>query len=196
MSDEFMTSNALHRINWPGFIAGVLIVTVPFLGMWWRFMLGTGAFILAVSPFGVQFSIFGETVNSPLLWWVGLGLKLGVIYLGLLLVAGSVLSVSNRRSALAELLVRFSARKLLWLVIVFVAGLLIFILLVNQLPGMFGVPIQLQLPYLMGTCSFSTGTEGLRLTIPIFMGFTHAFAVAVVAAVLGFVALAYQKKLL
>lgn len=196
MSDEFMASNALRRINWPGFIAGAFIITLPFLGTWWRFMLGTGAFIVAVSPFGVQFSIFGETINSPLLQWLGLGLKLSVVYLGFLLVAGSLLSVSNRRKALAELLVRFSARKLLWLVILFVAALLIFILLVNQLPGMFGVPIQLRLPYLMGTCSFTTGTEGLSLTIPIFMGFTDAFAVAVIAAVLGFVALAYQKKLL
>ncbi len=197
MSEVVAESNAWYgRVNWPGIFAGMLIIALPFLGTWWGFMLGTGAVVMAFSPFGVYVSVFGETMSSPLFWWVVLGLKLGVVYLGVLLLTGSVLSVSNRHAAIAELFVRFSARKLLWLVVAFVAGLLIFVVLVNQLPELVGLPFRLQLPYLIGSSSFSTGVEGMQLTIPISMGFTQAFAIAVVAAALGVVAWLYQKRLL
>ena len=189
--------NVWRRVNWPGIIAGALIIALPFVGTWWRCVLGTDAFLMAVSPFGVELSIFGEpAIISPLVRWLGLGLKLSVVYLGVLLLTGSVLSVSDRHAAIAELFVRFSARKLLWLVVAFVALLLIFIVLVNRLPGMVGAPFQLQLPYLMGGSSFCTGMEGVQITIPIFMCFTRAFALAVIAAALGVVAMVYQKRLL
>ncbi len=195
-SEVVAKSNVWRGVNWPGIFAGMLIIALPFLGTWWRFMLGTGAVVMALSPFGVYVSIFGETMSSPLFWWLILGLKLGVVYLGVLLLTGSVLSVSNRHAAIAELFVRFSARKLLWLVVAFVAALLIFIVLVNQLPELVGLPFRLQLPYLIGSSSFSTGVEGMQLTIPISMCFTRAFVIAVVAAALGVVAWLYQKRLL
>ncbi|MGB2727896.1 MAG: hypothetical protein WBD09_05405 [Halobacteriota archaeon] len=185
-----------RKINWPGVIAGVLVIALPFLELWWRFMLGTEAVTMSFSPFGVETSIFGEAISSPLFWWLCLGLKLGVVYLGVLLLTGSVLSVSERYAAIAELFVRFSARKLLWLVVAFVAMLLIVIVLVNQLPEMFGLPFQLQLPYLIGRSSVSAEVEGIRLATVVSMEFTKAFAVAVLAAALGIVAWVYQKKLL
>jgi hypothetical protein len=195
MSEESMKSNLWRRVNWPGIIAGILIIAVPFLGNWWLFKLGTEAFIMAVSPFSMDVSVFGETmIISPLVWWLILGLKLGVVYLGVLLLIGSTLSVSNRYATSAELLVRFSARKLLWLIVAFVAMLLSVTVLVNQLPGMLGLPFRLQVPYLMGTSSFSIGIESMQLTAPIFMGFTQAFALAVIAAALGIAAWIYQKK--
>jgi len=185
-----------RKINWPGVIAGVLVIALPFLELWWKFMLGTEAVTMSLSPFGVETSIFGEAISSPLFWWLCLGLKLGVVYLGVLLLTGSVLSVSERYAAIAELFVRFSARKLLWLVVAFVAMLLTVIVLVNQLPEMFGLPFQLQLPYLIGRSSVSAGVEGIRLATVVSMEFTKAFAVAVLAAALGIVARVYQKRLL
>ena len=196
MSEESQKLAAQWRINWPGIIAGLFTMALPFLGMWWRFELGTGAVVMALSPFGVESCIFGESMSSPLFVWITLGLKLVVVYLGMLLLTGSVLSVSNNYTETAELFVRFSARKLSWLVIAFVVGLLIFIVLANQLPGMVWLPFHVELPYLMGTSTFSAGMEGMHIRIPIFMDFTQAFGVAVVAAALGVGARLYQKKLL
>lgn len=184
-----------RKVNWPGAIAGVFVIALPFLGMWWKFMLGTGAVTMLLSPFGVEMNIFGETMSSPLFWWLCLGLKLGVVYLGVLLLTGSVLSVSERYAAIAEQFVRFSARKLLWLVVAFVALLLIVIVLVNQLPGMFGLSSPLQLPYLVGEKVIPINLEVMHLTIPIYMGFTQAFVIAVIAAALGVYARIYQKRL-
>jgi hypothetical protein len=195
MSEESMNLNLWCRINWPGIIAGILTIMLPFLGGWWVFRLGTEAMIMAVSPFAIDVSIFGETmIVSPLVWWLILGLKLGVVYLGVLLLTGSILSISNRYATIADIFVRFSARKLLWLVVAFLAMLLIVSVIMNQLPGMLGLPLQLQVPYLMGTSSFSIGIESMQLTAPIFMGFTQAFALAVIAAALGIAAWIYQKK--
>ena len=196
MPEGSQMSTAQWRINWPGIIAGLLTIGLPFLGMWWQLELGTGAVVMALSPFGVESSIFGESMSSPLFVWFTLGLKLIVVYLGVLLLTGSILSGFNNHTATAELFVRFSARKLSWLVVTFVAGLLIFVVLANQLPEMVGLPFQIELPYLIGTSTFSAGVEGMRITIPIFMSFTQAFGIAVVAAALGVVAWLYQKKLL
>ncbi len=145
MSEESMKSNLWRRINWPGIVAGMLLIALPFLGRWWIFKLGTEAFIMAVSPFAIDVSIFGETMTiSPLVWWLILGLKIGVVYLGVLLLTGSILSLSDRYATIADIFVRFSARKLLWLVVAFVAVLLSVSVLMNQLPGMLGLPFQLQ----------------------------------------------------
>lgn len=192
-----------RRINWLGVIAGALTIALPFMGAWWRLTLGMDAVSALVSPFGVEISFFGEeTIRSPLFWWFCLGLKLGVVYLGVLLLLGSVLSISDRRAAIAEQLVRFSARKLLWLVVAFVAVLVIVITLVNHSSEIFGsligdFPFQLQspLPYLSGRGEVSAGLEGMHLTIPISMELTRAFAVAVLAAALGVASRIYQKRL-
>jgi hypothetical protein len=187
----------LRKINWPGIIAGAVIIALPFLGSWWLFRLGTDAMIMAVSPFGIEVSIFGDDIaTSPLLWWLILGLKLGVVYFGVLLLIGSTLSVSNRYMIIAELFVQVTARKVFWLVVAFVVVLLLVSVLLNQLPEVLGLPFQLQVPYLSGTSSFSMSMEYVQLTIPIFMGFTLRFALAVLAAALGIAAWIYQKKLL
>lgn len=185
-----------QRINWPGLLAGVLAIAVPFLGAWWKFKLGTEAVVIAASPFGMELNIFGETISSPLLWWLGLGLKLVLMYFGLLLLLGSVLSVSDRYAAIAKLFVRFSARKLLWLVIAFVAILFLGIMLVNQLPGLLGLSVPLQLPYLTGEKVVSISLDGLRLTIPVTTEFPQpGFVIAVLAAALGISAWFYQKRI-
>ena len=192
-----------RKINWLGVIAGALTLALPFMGTWWRLTLGMDAVTMLISPFGVEMSLFGEeTIRSPLFWWFCLGLKLGVVYLGVLLLVGSVLSISDRRAAIAEQLARFSARKLLWLVVAFVAVLVIVITLVNQSSEIFrsligDIPFQLQseLPYLVGKGEVSAGLEGMHLSIPISMELTRAFAMAVLAAALGIASRIYQKRL-
>ena len=204
VSEATQKLKAWRRINWPGVIAGALTIALPFLGTWWRITFGMDALTVKLSPFGVETSIFGasifgEAISSPLLWWFLLGLKLGVVYLGVLLLMGSVLSVSNRHAAIAELFVRFSARKLLWLVVAFVAMLFIVTVFANMFSEILELSFfQLRLPPLMviGEGEVSAGLEVMRLSSKIYMGFTREFAVAVLAVALGIVSRIYQKKLL
>jgi hypothetical protein len=194
MSGEIVESERPCGINWPGVGAGLLVIALPFLGTWWKLILGTDAVIVTTSPFGVYMSIFGEPIYSPLIWWLGLAFQLCVLYIGLLLLIGSLLAGTHRYAAIAKLLVRFSARKLLWLLVAFVAALFGFILLANQLTELAGLPFTVHLPYLVGRSTFTAAVDGLHVTIPIFMGFTRAFAVAVLAAALGILARLYQRR--
>jgi hypothetical protein len=183
-------------INWPGLVAGLLASAIPFMGTWWTLILGTGALIFTASPFGVHLSIFGESIYSPLIWWLGLALQLCVLYIGLLLLIGSLLAGTRRYAAIATLFVQFSARKLLWLLMAFVAALFAFSFLANHLSELAGLPFPVHLPYLVGRTSIAAGIDGLRVTIPLYMGFTRAFAVAVLAAILGIVARQCQQGFL
>ncbi|MDY6964845.1 MAG: hypothetical protein SVM80_02580 [Halobacteriota archaeon] len=196
----------LERVNWIGIAAGVITIIMPFLGPWWGLTFGTGAIDINLSPFGVEASIFGTpfsggTIGSPLLSWFLLSIKLGIIYIGLVLLTGSVLSVSDDYVANADQLVRFSAKKLLWLVLVFIIVLLIVIVIANQASGIIGsliggdIPLQTELPYLIGEGELSTELEFMQFSSPIHMGFTNAFFVAVIAAGLGIASQFYQKRL-
>lgn len=181
----------MSRMNLPGIIAGLLTIVLPFIGAWWQLTLGTDAVIVYAAPFEVKTVIFGETMVSPFFWWFCLGLKLGVMYVGVVLLAGSVFTGSNRHTAIAEELVRFGSSKLMYLVVMFVAGLIIMTLLANQSSGI--VPFRLHLPYLVGSEVVEVSIEQMRVTIPISMKLRWSFAVAVLAAALGIYSRIYQK---
>ena len=170
-------------VNIPGVIAGVLTLILPFLGAWWILTIGTDAIVINASPFGVRTIILGNDVASPLFEWFCLGLKLGVMYLGALLVAGSVFPAIGQSEEIAGIFIRFASRKLFWIVLLFIASLIVFITLANQSATI--LPVQVHLPYLVGTETVSANMDNLSITIPISMKLTSAFGVAVVAAIIG-----------
>lgn len=192
-----------RRINWLGVVAGLFTLALPLMGAWWRLTLGDRAVIMAVSPFEVEVWFFGgEVVHSPLFWWICLALKLVVVYLGMLLLVGSILTASERRATAAETLVLFSARKLLWLVMAFVAALFFLTVLLNYSSEAFGAlmggaPLQLRsaLPYFYGEGSVVIELANARFSAPVRMTLTLAFVAAVLAAVLGVASRIYQKRL-
>lgn len=189
------TTLDLNRVNIPGVVAGVLTLILPFLGAWWSLTLGTDAIVVTTSPFEAKIFIFGSYVASPLFEWFCLGLKLGVGYLGLLLIAGSILPAMNRNEDLARMFINFASRKLLWLVLIFVVALVIFVLLLNQTSSVLPVRIDIPFPYLVWTKSLSADIENMGIVIPICAKFTYAFGVAVIAAVSGVYSRIYHEKL-
>ena len=185
----------MNRVNIPGVIAGVLTLILPFLGAWWSLTLGTDAIVVTTSPFEAKIFIFGSYVASPLFEWFCLGLKLGVGYLGALLIAGSILPAMNRNEDLARMFINFASRKLLWLVLIFVVALVIFVLLLNQTSSVLPVRIDIPFPYLVWTKSLSADMENMGIVIPICAKFTYAFGVAVIASVSGAYSRIYHEKL-
>jgi hypothetical protein len=185
----------MNRVNIPGAIAGVLTLALPFLGAWWSLTLGTDAIVVTTSPFEAKTIIFGNYIASPLFEWFCLGLKLGVMYLGILLIAGSILPAMNRNEDLAKVFINFASRKLLWLVLIFVVALVIFVLLLNQTSSILPVKLDIPFPYLVWTKSLSADMDNIGIVIPICAKFTYAFGVAVIAAVSGAYSRIYQEKL-
>lgn len=204
MDETKTTSGGWLRINWFGVPAGVLMIILPFLGTWLRLTFGEEAVVMDISPFDVGMIFLGEEMLiSPLISWFLLGLKLGMVYFGMILLVGSMLyALDHNAKAVAEELVRFSARKLLWLVLSFVLGLLLIILIANFIPEIFtsmmgDTPLKLQcdLPYLIGEGKVSVGLDMIHFICPVSMELSRAFLLAALALLLGTVSHAYQKRL-
>ncbi|HIE30782.1 MAG TPA: hypothetical protein EYP67_00150 [Methanosarcinales archaeon] len=185
--------NVLGSVNIPGVIAGMMTLILPFLGAWWHLTIGVDAIVVNASPFEVRTIILGNGVTSPLFEWFCLGLKLGVMYLGVLLIAGSALPAMGQSEGIARIFIRFASKKLFWLVLIFVASLIIFIALANQSATI--LPFQVHLPYLVGTKTVSANMENMSITVPISMKLTSAFGVAVVAAIIGIYSRITQKNM-
>ena len=191
-----------RRLNFFGVLAGILTLLLPFSGAWWHLTLGTdgGIFSILASPFEFKFLIFNKQIStaeavqfSPLLWWLCLAFKLCYAYFGAALLAGSLLSLSEKHAESAETLVRFSSLKLLWLVVAFVVVLFIATFLVNsatQLMG--GALIDFSI---IGTGKFAMSSGNFCIYAPINVGFTSTFAVAIIASALGIASRIYQKRI-
>jgi len=181
------------KVNLPGVIAGLLTIALPSLGAWWHLVIGSDAVIVSASPFEMDLLVFGEDMVSPLFRWICVGLKLGVVYIGIVLLTGSLLASSDQYSKTARLLINFGSSKLLYLVAMFTIGLIATTILANQSSDV--LPVQVQLPYLVGSETIDVIVEGVHLMIPISMNLTWTFGVAVSAAALGIISRISQKRI-
>ena len=195
-----------RRLNFFGVLAGILTLLLPFSGAWWHLTLGTdgGIFSILASPFEFKFLIFNKQIStaeavqlSPLLWWLCLAFKLCYAYFGAALLAGSLLSLSEKHAESAETLVRFSSLKLLWLVVAFVVVLFIATFLLNSATQLMSGAISgdFSMPYIVGTGKFAMSSGNFRISAPINMGFTSTFTVAIIASALGIASRIYQKRI-
>jgi hypothetical protein len=190
MTGQGQDGGALYRLNYPGLVAGLALIILPFLDAWWRFSFGTDAVIIALSPFQVSVESFGNEVSSPLLASLNLALKVVIIYYGVLLLAGSALRAREDRRSVSDILVKVSARKFLWLVILFVLSVALADFVINQAFSLVGVPAQV--PYFVGTTAVALQVGAVSVTLPVIQGFTMMFAVAILVALIALLASYYQ----
>jgi hypothetical protein len=194
MTGESQEGGGLFRVNFPGLIAGIALVLLPFLGAWWVFSFGTDAVVISLSPFLVQVESFGNEISSPLLASLNVALKAIIIYYGVLLIAGSVLRVQEGKRSISDILVRVSARKFLWLVLLFVLAVAVTDFFIGQAFTFMGVPAQV--PYFVGNTQVSVQAGPVLMTVPLIQGFTMIFLLAIVVAVISLVAYYYQEHVI
>ncbi|MDD1664253.1 MAG: hypothetical protein LUQ32_02755 [Methanomicrobiales archaeon] len=183
---------ATRRLNYPGLLAGIALVILPFLGAWWTFSLGTDALEIALSPFDVLVTSFGKEITSPLIVSLNLALKVVMIYYGGLLIAGSLLRAQEERRSLSDILVKVSARKFLWLAILFLASVAIVDFAINEAFSRMGVPARVS--YLFGNTAFVLQVGPATVTVPVTQGFTMIFGVAILVALIALAASYYQDR--
>ena len=188
-------------VNWFGLIAGVFMLTLPFLGAWWRLTAGTGAADVALSPFDISFSLLGQSIRSSFIEIFLLAAKIGMAIAGAFMVAGSVFP----KSWWGRQLVRYGLMKPFWTLVMFVVILLIGAVLMNNiLPGMMegmagqtggGMTMDVSMPYISGSSVATMQVAGaVTITAPINAWLTGNFWIALFAAVVGIMARFYQRE--
>jgi hypothetical protein len=191
MTGEVSESGGFYRVNFLGVIAGIALILLPVLDVWWFFALGNAAVVIAYSPFQVLIQGLGTEITSPLIASLSLALKVIIIYYGALLVAGSVLRVREERRTRADFLVRVSAKKFLWLVLFFVVSVAVSDFIINEAFALTGV--HAQVPYFVGDSVIPLQLGGVSVKVPVTQGFTGTFTIAVLVAILSLLAYIYQK---
>ncbi len=196
--DREKSPDKLHRINWIGLIAGILMILLTFQGAWWKAVLGEGVLKVALSPFHYDITLIGQSLTSPLVSYLILAAKISVIIGGGFLLLGSV----GAKRWWGKKLVNWGAMKVFWMVLFLIIVLIIGAFLTNNylaslLSGMIGAgTIQVELPYLIGTGHATIQAEGaITVSGPINVVLTRSFWMAVLTAGLGLGAKIYHKKM-
>jgi hypothetical protein len=188
----------LKVINWIGVVAGVLMLTLPFMGPWWRAEVGTDAMNLAFSPFHYSADFLGLPITSTLVGYFILAAQLTVVIGGALLLTGSLMT----DRWWGKKLMRFGAMKVFWMMIMFLVVMLLGAFAMNEfLPNMMsdmaeGGSVQVNVPYIAGSTTSTIQMEGATITAPITASLTGVFWVAVLTASLGLGARIYHGRLM
>jgi hypothetical protein len=128
-----------RTINWFGLVAGVLILTLPFMGTWWVGRAGTGAVQIALSPFDINISFFGQTLQSSLVGLFFLFTKITFVIAGTFLILSSLLPTQWWSKRLFRFGVMKPFSQVIFFIILLVIGALFAnILLPNLLSSILG----------------------------------------------------------
>lgn len=181
----------LNRINWFGLAGGLTVVVLVFASVafaypWWQLEVGEGFFEAHTSPMNTNFSLLGNMLTIPLVYFLNLTCLLSLIASAVAMLFYSVLPTKSY----SKDLLGFAYKKPLVTLLVFVIGLLI----VTYAAGLL---FQISFPMVGSTtvrlpASMSGGTE---INVPIVTSFTWIFWLAVVAAALCIAARLYHKRI-
>ena len=185
---EWTTANC----NIPGFIAGISLIVLPFLGYWWSVRFGDGAFAMEVSPFTLGMYGFGKEFFSPLITAVNTAIIISIVFFGALLLIGSVLRCSRQYRQLSDQLVGIAAKKPFWLVLFFVVSIIISGFGIEYSLRESGVSISL--PVISGDAMGSITSSGTTVQIPVSLSLNVTFWYAVVFSIIAAYAWMYQKR--
>lgn len=191
----------LLSVNWFGFVTGVLVLVLPFLGPWWVGRAGTGAMEIALSPFDINMSFMGLPLGSSLVGLFLLAAKITFVIAGIFMILASLFP----KRWWSKRLFRFGVMKPFWsvlsLLIILVVGALIFNyalpgLLSGAFSGAGNAVVQINMPYISGTAvsTIQIGTTA-TVTAPITFSLTGIFWLAVATGILGIIARIYHRRL-
>lgn len=176
------------RLNWFGLAAGIIILIVlviSFYVPWWQLTVGQDLVKVNASPVNTNFGLFGKQFTVPLIWATNLVSILTLTASGVVML---VYSIFPAKSYSKELL-GFSYKKPLYILILFVSGLLV----ITAIAGVLGFSIPL-----VGSTNFAVPTQfipsNFAITALVSGSFQLPFYLAIVAAALCIAARLYHQR--
>jgi uncharacterized integral membrane protein len=179
----------IAQINWFAMIGGILILLLLPISLyfsWWQLTIGKNLLTVNVSPVNTNITLFGDQFSSPLFWAMNLTGSLTFLASGIIMLIYALIPTKPYSKDLLS----FAYRKPLYIVIFYLAGLLVMTFAVQAFLGQ-GIPItgsaNLTLP--------SSMTMGADISILVTSAFQWPFYLAIIAAVLAITARVYHTKL-
>ncbi len=164
-----------RKTNILGLLTGILTLIVPFIGAWWELKIGE-AFFLVLDPFNPEIVLLGEKISIPIIYWLGISLKILIFLSGGMIILGSISS-----KWWSEHLLRFGSAKLIWIVVGVVASVLILNL---GIPG-FELPFRIPINGVSTEVLRPENFEDVKITFQIHSKLTKAFWFATTVSLLG-----------
>jgi hypothetical protein len=146
-----------RNINWFGLAAGALVLIVmgvSFYMPWWELTIGQSLMKVNASPVNTNLGAFGSQFNIPLIWALNLIGILTFAVSGVVLLVYSLIPAKPYSSQLLS----FSYKKPLYILISFIAGLLVLTSIAGFLG--FGIPLQ-------GSSNFSLPTQFMPMGLSV-----------------------------
>lgn len=184
--------NKRSGYNYPGFIAGILMIILPFTGKWWYLTFGSDALYIAASPFSLTVSSFGDAIISPILNSLTLAVTVITILFGVILIAGSYLSNDPEKKALSGILIGSGSLKALFVLIMFFVAVIVAGVSFSQYFSVFG--FNGSFPLIYGYSEVIMNTGDFAILIPVNSVLSPAVLLCVFAAIFGIASRIYAKK--
>jgi uncharacterized integral membrane protein len=177
------------QINWFALIGGILILVLLPISIyfsWWQLAIGKNLLTINVSPVNTNITLFGTQFSAPLIWAMNLTGSLTFLASGIIMLIYALIPAKPYSIDLLS----FAYRKPLYIVILYLAGLLVMTFAAQAFLGQ-GIPIagsaNLTLP--------SSMTMGANISILVASAFQWPFYLAIIAAGLSITARVYHTKL-
>jgi len=177
------------QINWFALIGGILILVLLPISIyfsWWQLTIGKNLLTINVSPVNTNITLFGTQFSAPLIWAMNLTGSLTFLASGIIMLIYALIPAKPYSIDLLS----FAYRKPLYIVILYLAGLLVMTFAAQAFLGQ-GIPIagsaNLTLP--------SSMTMGANISILVASAFQWPFYLAIIAAGLSITARVYHTKL-
>jgi hypothetical protein len=178
---------SLRKINWVGLTAGILtlvVLVVSFYWPWWQLTVGDNLMKVNASPVNTNFGLMGNQFTIPLIWALNISSMLSFTASGIAMLFYSLVPTKSY----SKHLLGFAYKKPLYLLITFVAGLLV----ITSIAGLFGLNIPL-----VGSATLmlpSQFTMGIGINALVSGSFQLPFWLAIVAVVLCIAARLYHER--
>lgn len=177
------------ELNWFALIGGILILLLLLVSIyfpWWQLIVGKNLLTINASPVNTNINLVGTQFSPPLIWAMNITGGLTFLASGVIMLIYALLPAK----LYSKDLLSFAYRKPLYVVILYLSGLLVMTFVVQAFLGQ-GIPISgsanLTLP--------SSVTTGPKISLLVTSGFQWPFYLAIVAAGMSITARVYHTKL-
>jgi uncharacterized integral membrane protein len=178
----------INKLNWFALIGGLLLlvlIPISYYISWWKLSVGDNLLSVNASPVNTTFNVLGTQLSSGFIWAVNITSILVFLTSGIIMLVYSLIPAKPY----AKDLLSYAYRKPLYMVILYIVGLLVTMYVTQAAIGV-GVPLS-------GSSNIiipASITMGAKISVAISSTFQWPFWLAIVTAGLSLTARIFHAK--